>query len=51
VLAEQGADWLSREGYRDYAAGAGVDPDEVLTGVRRLPAAGTRLFRNWLRLI
>jgi GMP synthase-like glutamine amidotransferase len=51
VLEEEAADWLAREEYREYARGGGVDPDEVLAGVRRLPAAGVRLFRNWLGLL
>lgn len=44
-------DWLSRQEYRDYAEGAGRDPDEVLAESRRLGAEGVRLFENWLGLL
>jgi GMP synthase-like glutamine amidotransferase len=50
VLAAQAEDWLGRAEYREYAAGAGRDPDDVLAGARRLPDAGARLFENWLAL-
>jgi len=51
VLEAEARDWLERAEYRDYAAGAGRDPADVLDGVRRLPAGGVRLFENWLGLV
>lgn len=51
VLAAEAQDWLGRDEYRAYAAGAGRDPDEVLAGARALPDAGVRLFENWLALV
>jgi GMP synthase (glutamine-hydrolysing) len=44
-------DWLAREDYREYAAGAGRAPDEVPVEALRLGPAGVRLFENWLDLL
>ncbi|MDQ3875832.1 MAG: type 1 glutamine amidotransferase [Actinomycetota bacterium] len=43
-------DWLSREEYREYAAGAHRVPDEIAAEARALGPAGVRLFENWLDL-
>ncbi len=51
VLAAEAEDWLDRAEYREYAVGAGRDPDDVLAGARELPDAGVRLFENWLALL
>ncbi|MGH3048108.1 MAG: type 1 glutamine amidotransferase [Gaiellaceae bacterium] len=51
VLEREAADWLGREDSREYAREAGAEPDDVLDGVRGLPAAGVRLLRNWLGLV
>lgn len=51
VLAREAHDWLDRDEYRDYAAGAGTRPDAIVDGLGRLGDAGTRLFENWLALV
>jgi GMP synthase (glutamine-hydrolysing) len=51
VRGPEVADWLARGEYRQYAQGAGCEPDAVLAGARTLGDEGIRLFENWLRLV
>lgn len=51
VGTPEARDWLSRQEYRDYAEGAGRDPDDVLAESSRLGDEGVRLFENWLALV
>ncbi len=51
VGAAEARDWLGREEYRDYAAGAGRAPYEVVAEAHQVGTGGVRLFENWLDLV